>query len=92
VDNEDNYLIEIADQGAGIREDAMEHIFDPFYTTKDKGSGLGLSISLRIIENHGGTLEVREGTAGGATVAIRLPLKGEYGAAASEKRLFYIRG
>jgi len=79
VDNEDNYLIEIADQGAGIREDAMEHIFDPFYTTKDKGSGLGLSISLRIIENHGGTLEVRDGTAGGATVAIRLPLKGEYG-------------
>ena len=45
---------EISDTGGGIREDHLEHIFTPFFTTKGKGSGLGLSISHQIIQEHGG--------------------------------------
>ena len=77
-DNGETYLIKITDHGPGIPADVMEHIFDPFFTTKDKGSGLGLPISVRIIENHGGTLEISNEQGGGTTAAIRLPLKGEH--------------
>ena len=48
------------DTGAGIPPGELKNLFIPFYTTKEKGTGLGLPISQRIIENHGGTIEVRE--------------------------------
>lgn len=60
-----NYL-EVADNGAGIAPEAIEKIFIPFYTTKKTGSGIGLSLSRQIIQQHGGTLTVtseeRKGT------------------------------
>ena len=57
-----------------IPEDLREKIFDPFYTTKHGSSGIGLSISQRIVEDHGGTLTVEPGQWGGAAFTITLPV------------------
>jgi two-component system, NtrC family, sensor kinase len=67
----------IRDNGPGIPEEALERIFDPFYTTKEpgKGTGLGLYISARFIEGMGGRLQVHEAEGGGAEFVIRLPGK-----------------
>ena len=54
----DRVVIEIADNGPGIPADVLEHIFDPFYTTKENGSGLGLSIAHTIVREHQGRLDV----------------------------------
>ena len=50
-------------------------MFQPFFSTKEEGTGLGLSIATRIIEDHGGRLELEAGEAGGATFVITLPLR-----------------
>ena len=67
----------IIDQGSGLDTSSEEHLFEPFYTTKKvgEGSGLGLSISLGIIEIHAGTLSLRNNEAGGCTAEIRLPIR-----------------
>jgi len=65
----------ISDQGEQIAEEAMSKIFDPFYTTKEGGSGLGLSIVHRIIEDHKGQLSVENNTGSGTTFTFYLPLE-----------------
>jgi signal transduction histidine kinase len=70
-------LVEIADTGPGIDARHLARIFDPFYTTKDLGSGLGLFIARRIIDDHGGTMHVATRPAGGCLFTIRLPAVGE---------------
>jgi signal transduction histidine kinase len=60
------------DNGIGITPDALAHLFDPFFTTKDEGTGLGLSVSRKIVENHGGTISVRSNPEG-TTFYIQLP-------------------
>ena len=67
-------LICVEDSGHGIPEELREKIFDPFYTTKHGSSGIGLSISQRIVEDHGGTLSVDRSRWGGAALTIDLPL------------------
>jgi two-component system, NtrC family, sensor kinase len=64
--------IEISDTGKGIPRNLMDRIFDSFFTTKPNGTGLGLPVSKRIIEEHGGKLLVRN-QPGGASFAINLP-------------------
>ncbi|MFQ5706191.1 MAG: nitrogen regulation protein NR(II) [bacterium] len=64
--------IEIADNGCGIEGDP-EKIFEPFYTTKTSGSGLGLAICKRLIEKHGGWIEVHSGKGKGTTMRFYLP-------------------
>jgi two-component system sensor histidine kinase PilS (NtrC family) len=66
--------ISITDDGSGIAEDAVQHLFEPFWTTKLTGTGLGLAISYRIIEAHGGTLSVESPPAGGCRFIITLPV------------------
>jgi signal transduction histidine kinase len=66
-------VLTVADTGPGIRSEVMEHLFDPFYSTKDNGTGLGLSISARIVEQHGGMLECQSELGAGATFAVILP-------------------
>jgi signal transduction histidine kinase len=63
----------ITDQGSGIALEMLERIFDPYFTTKPEGTGLGLPIALRIIQAHGGTLDVRSIPGQGTTVEVRLP-------------------
>lgn len=76
VDEEKNgYLIKIEDTGPGINKEDMKKIFNPFFTTKEKGSGLGLSIVRNIIEGHEGTISIENAEGSGTKVIIYLPKK-----------------
>ena len=66
--------IDVSDTGAGIPDEDTEKIFELFYTTKLSGSGLGLPICRRIVEEHGGTLALASRPGAGSTFTIRLPL------------------
>lgn len=72
----DRLTLSVADQGPGIAPEVAGNVFDPFFTTRPvgQGSGLGLSISLGIVQHHNGTLELRNNPAGGATATITLPV------------------
>lgn len=63
----------VHDNGAGIDDDQMEHLFTPFVTTKSRGTGLGLSNVKRIIDAHAGTVRVKSKPGLGATFSLRLP-------------------
>ncbi len=65
--------IRISDSGIGIEKEKLLHIFEPFYTTREKGSGLGLSISYKIVEAHKGDIWAQSSPGEGATFVIRLP-------------------
>jgi len=67
--------VEVADTGIGIASPSKERLFDPLYTTKGEGLGLGLSICRRIIAVHGGRLWAEENTTHGATFTFTLPLR-----------------
>jgi two-component system sensor kinase FixL len=69
--------VEIRDNGGGLPDGESELIFAPFFTTKTDGLGMGLSISLSIIETHGGRLWARANAEGGACVCFNLPLADE---------------
>ena len=69
----DSIIIKIGDSGPGVEADIQEKIFDPFYTTRPDGSGIGLSICQRIISDHGGRIEVSKSELGGAEFIIRIP-------------------
>ncbi|MCX7793006.1 MAG: ATP-binding protein [Thermodesulfovibrionales bacterium] len=64
----DNFYIEISDNGEGIPEDRLTKVFDPFFTTKEKGLGLGLTTTKRIIEEHGGRIFIK--SKGGTDVKL----------------------
>lgn len=64
----------ISDTGGGIPQEQINHIFEPFYTTKKKGSGLGLMIVQRIVRQHGGRIEVESNVGQGTRFRIWLPL------------------
>lgn len=76
VDSHDNMVkLSIEDSGPGIPEDIMEKIWDPFFTTKDMGTGLGLGIVKNIIKAHDGRITITNLPADGTSVAIELPVK-----------------
>lgn len=66
-------VLEIVDTGAGIQPEDLEHVFDPFFSTKQGGTGLGLAIASRIVERHGGHLEVESRVGVGTTMRLWLP-------------------
>jgi signal transduction histidine kinase len=66
--------IEIDDTGVGIAPADAERVFNPFFSTKDGGTGLGLALTHKIIEDHGGSIDFRARPAGGTTFRIELPL------------------
>jgi two-component system sporulation sensor kinase A len=70
----DSIVVRIVDQGVGIPEDKLERIGEPFYSTKDKGTGLGLMVCRKIIENHHGTLNFSSKPNEGTMVEVTLPM------------------
>ena len=65
--------LEIADTGPGIGEEEAKNIFEPFYTTKAQGLGLGMPYAGKIIEQHGGTISLKSRVGEGTTISIALP-------------------
>lgn len=70
--------IRFRDSGAGILSETLGRIFEPFFTTKPDGTGLGLAVTKKIVEGHGGTMEIESEVGKGTTVLVRLPV-GENG-------------
>jgi PAS domain S-box-containing protein len=69
----DGIAISIIDTGVGIPEENLEKIFEPLFTNKAKGIGLGMAITKTFVEGHGGSIEVRSKTGKGSTFTIKLP-------------------
>jgi signal transduction histidine kinase len=67
--------IAVNDTGVGIDEETRKHLFEPFYTTKEKGAGLGLAVVYGIVRSHGGRIEVESSPGRGTTMRIFLPAK-----------------
>ncbi len=74
--NEDSVTIVFSDNGSGMDEETLSKMFDPFFTTKDvnEGTGLGMSISYKIVQNHGGEIDVKSQINSGTQVTITLPI------------------
>ena len=71
-------LIEVTDNGPGIPHDMLEDIFIPFFTTKNKGTGIGLSLSRQIVRMHGGELLVSSQPYSETRFTLSLPNAGEF--------------
>jgi len=69
----DQVVLTVVDNGPGFQGDLLEQAFDPYVTTKPKGTGLGLAIVRRIVEEHGGQVEVDNAPKGGARIRITMP-------------------
>jgi PAS domain S-box-containing protein len=78
-DGHDRALLIVSDTGPGISPEVVGRVFQPFFTTRATGTGLGLAVVKRIIESHGGTVDVASAWGSGATFAIRLRLITEVG-------------
>lgn len=75
----DSAVISVWDTGPGIAADELERVFDPFFTTKEHGTGFGLALVNRAIDEHGGTITVESPPSRGAHFTIRLPLAQDSG-------------
>jgi len=67
--------IRFADTGQGIPQENLERIFNPFFTTRQEGTGLGLAITHRIVQGHGGRIEVQSRLGEGTMFTVVLPYK-----------------
>ncbi|QJC53899.1 PAS domain S-box protein [Paenibacillus albicereus] len=68
-------VVQLRDEGVGISEEQLARLGEPFFTSKEKGNGLGLMVSQRIVNNHGGSLVVRSKVGEGTEVSVSLPAK-----------------
>ena len=73
-ENSDGVWVSVTDTGGGIPQEQINRIFEPFYTTKKKGSGLGLMIVQRIVRAHNGRIELESNVGKGTTFRVWLPL------------------
>jgi two-component system, NtrC family, sensor histidine kinase HydH len=69
-------VVTVIDSGSGISQAVRDRLFEPFVSTKESGTGLGLTICRRIVEDHGGRIEAADGRSGGAIFTVTLPLRG----------------
>jgi signal transduction histidine kinase len=67
-------IIRVSDSGPGVPQKIQDKIFDPYFTTKHEGTGIGLSLCHRIINDHGGSLAVSDSEIGGAEFQIEIPI------------------
>ncbi len=72
--SENTVHLQFSDTGIGMSPNVVERVFDPFFTTKDTGTGLGLAVAKRFLENHSATIECRSEEGEGTTFAISLPI------------------
>lgn len=72
-DGANGFELEVADNGPGLSDEQQKRLFEPFYSTKETGTGLGLSVVAHAIEAHGGTVTAINCPEGGAALTIRLP-------------------
>jgi C4-dicarboxylate-specific signal transduction histidine kinase len=66
--------LSVSDRGSGIAEEKLREVFDPFFTSKAEGMGMGLSIARTIIEAHHGRISAKNQDHGGASFLVKLPL------------------
>ena len=66
-------VLRVADTGPGIDPDAIDRLFNPFFTTRSTGTGLGLAIVHRLVDAHGGSIAVENLPAGGAAFSLTFP-------------------
>lgn len=71
---DDQVVCTIEDDGCGLEEENIAKVFDPYFTTKKDGTGLGLAMSAKIIEEHSGSIEIRSRVGSGTMVSVRLPV------------------
>jgi len=69
----DRVRIEVRDDGPGVAPELREKIFAPFFTTREKGTGLGLAFVREIVRDHGGEVAVRDAAGGGTVFSFELP-------------------
>ena len=74
-EDKDKIIIEIQDEGVGVPEQIKDKLFEPFFTTKEEGIGLGLSIVKRIIDDHKGSIQIKDNFPKGTIFKISLPKK-----------------
>ena len=77
--------LSVADTGVGIPREQLQHIFEPYYTTKQKGTGLGLMIVQRIMRDHHGRIELESRVGKGTIFKLWLPLPGQMPALLPDK-------
>ena len=70
-----SFEVAVADAGPGIAADELDRVFEPFFSSKEKGSGFGLALVHRIVQDHGGEVSVDSTAGRGATFTVRLPLR-----------------
>ena len=73
--NQHMMLIRVSDNGPGIEDDVIDQVFDPFFTTRAAGTGLGLAVLASVVQRHGGTVHAANREAGGAQFTILLPVE-----------------
>jgi signal transduction histidine kinase len=74
IRQENEFLVlRVRDHGAGLKPGEHKRIFEPFYTSRVQGTGLGLAVARRIVEGHGGTIRADNHPDGGAEFTVRLP-------------------
>jgi two-component system, NtrC family, sensor histidine kinase PilS len=82
--DEANYTITFADNGSGMSEAGLRRLFQPFRTNFPSGTGLGMAISYRIVQEHGGSIDVVSREGAGTAIAVSLPLRESAGASAAQ--------
>ena len=77
IDGQEGVAISISDTGIGISRENLDKVFEPLFTTKARGIGLGLAVTNALVNRHGGTIEIRSAIDKGSTFMLKLPVKGE---------------